>query len=120
MEKLIYSLWKPNAQPGDAFRNTLLGRIAPLLGERGGARIKVNVADDAVAPAKGLRMVTSHDAPDATVSFWLTSAHDRALPETIFAQAAPASPAMRWPKVVRCPIGRSALIWRAARRALIR
>lgn len=89
MEKLIYGLWKPDAQDAEDFRNTLLGRIAPMMADRGAGRIKVNVADQAVAPARGLRMVTRHEAPDATVSFWLNAAHQREIFATILSQVSP-------------------------------
>lgn len=89
MEKLAYAVWKADGQDTGGFRNALLGRIAPMMADRGAARIKINVVDEAVAPAKALRMETRHTPPDALVTFWLSAAHGRGPFETLLAQAGP-------------------------------
>ncbi len=72
MEKLLYPLWKRADTSGDAFRETLLGELAPkllLLGDIHGMRLCV--ADSAVEAAAGRRMEGCAPVPDAMLSVWV-------------------------------------------------
>jgi hypothetical protein len=46
-----------------------------LLTAAGATTVQINVVDEAVAPADGLRIVHQAPAPDAFVSLWLPTAH---------------------------------------------
>lgn len=72
MEKLLYPLWKDEDLGGDAFRDALLGELAPnllALGDIHGMRLCV--ADSAVAPATRRRMEGCAPVPDAVLSLWV-------------------------------------------------
>lgn len=74
MEKLIYPLWKTQAQDADAFRGQLLAEsksMAELPGVRG---LRMAVADSAVAAGQGRRMMATRPLPDAMISVWLDAA----------------------------------------------
>ena len=76
MEKLASVLWKPAGLGDDAFRDALLA-AAPDLAKRGAMRLRINVADGAVADGAGVR-VGSMDPPKAAcVFYWLDLADDR-------------------------------------------
>lgn len=77
MEKVIYSLTSPAGVSSSDFRVTLLGQVSEDLTARGAHAVQVNVADDDVARADGLRIATSAHPADAVVSVWLDSAVDR-------------------------------------------
>ena len=76
MEKVIYLL---SALPGGAADALSAGPRAGL-GERlralGADAVTINVADEAVAPASGLRMAMSSTPAEALVSVWVDSAVD--------------------------------------------
>ncbi len=68
------------SKPGvnsSALRDLLRGRVAERLTELGAHGVQVNVADDAVAPADGLRIVSSPTPAEAVVSIWIDSAVDQ-------------------------------------------
>ena len=69
MEKVVYVL--TGSDPAH-----LLGPVADQLLDLGARGLQVNVADDAVAPAHRLRIVTSDTPADAVVSVWVDSAVD--------------------------------------------
>lgn len=75
MEKVLYALCRGAEEP-EAFADRLLGPVADALLERGAHGVQVNVADEAVAPAARLRIVTSSHPADAVVSAWVDSAVD--------------------------------------------
>src|SRR5688500_17530000 len=75
MEKVLYALCR-GAADAEAFAGSLLGPVAAALLERGAHGVQVNVADQAVAPAARLRIVTSSHPADAVVSVWVDSAVD--------------------------------------------
>jgi hypothetical protein len=75
MEKLIYSLWKPEAQSVDDFRDTLLSHFAGSLCAVPGVHgVRLCVADSAVKDAHARRMQSSESLPDAALSLWVDNA----------------------------------------------
>lgn len=87
MEKVLYVLCR-GAEDTEAFADRLLGPVAAALLQRAHG-VQVNVADQAVAPAAGLRIVTSSHPADAVVSVWVDSAVDalRLPVDTVLAEA---------------------------------
>ena len=77
MEKVLYALTRPPATDPTTFRRDLLD-TAERLGRRGALAVQVNVVDDDVAPAAGLRIVTSDAPADAVVAVWVASARESA------------------------------------------
>jgi hypothetical protein len=75
MEKVLYVLARDSEDP-EAFSERLRGPVAASLLERGAVGVQVNVADDAVAPAARLRIVTTSRPADAVVSVWIDSSVD--------------------------------------------
>jgi hypothetical protein len=77
MEKVLYVIASGATPDGAAdLRERLLGPVTGALLEAGAHGVQDNVADDAVAPAAGLRIVTSSQPADAVVSVWVDSAVD--------------------------------------------
>ena len=74
MEKLIYTLWKPEGQATADFAAALRGTLATQLLQAGVRHVQVNVDDADVAPAAGIRQVASAPLPDALLQLWLDSA----------------------------------------------
>jgi hypothetical protein len=75
MEKLLYPLWKNPGLSGDAFRDELLGELAPQLASRGDVHgLRLCVADSAVEAAAGRRMEGCAPVPDAMLSLWVDDA----------------------------------------------
>ncbi len=89
MEKLIYVLWKDAAESDAALSSRLLGTVRDRLQSLGAQRLKVNVADAAVAAGAHLRQANVKPAPSALVSFWLNSSHERDPLEAALGEAAP-------------------------------
>jgi hypothetical protein len=76
MEKVIYIVWRESqTEPGEFARRlrTMLADKLLALGARG---LQVNVADDAVLPAAGLRQANTRPQMDGLVSVWMDSAID--------------------------------------------
>lgn len=86
MEKLIYLMWAKPGQGSPAYREALINEAIPSLRSALATRIRLNLADDAVAPAIKLRIESTKPAPDAMVSFWLDSAVQRQPHEKILLQ----------------------------------
>ena len=84
MEKLIYPLWKPEAQDVDAFRDALLTMGDALLGQSGLCAARLAVADSAVAAGAHRRMAATRPLPDAVLSLWVDRADGRAPLEDAF------------------------------------
>lgn len=78
MEKLLYLLWKNEAESSRHFNERLLGPLKGRLRELGAWQLKINVADEAVAPAAALRQSSMKPVFDAVLSFWVNAAHFRA------------------------------------------
>lgn len=87
MEKLIYPLWKPEAQDADAFRDALLAVGDALLEAPGLRAARLAVADSAVAAGAHRRMAATRPLPDAVLSLWVDRADGRALLEERLAPA---------------------------------
>lgn len=77
MEKVLYLLTRPPGTSTPEMRGRLLDRVSEDLVEAGALAVQVNVVDEAVTPADGLRIVTSPSPPTAVVSVWIPSANDR-------------------------------------------
>lgn len=75
MEKVVYVLW-PTVDEGVELRSRLLGKTAAALVAAGARGLQVNIADDDVEPAAGLRLAGSSPLPSAVVSVWMDSAID--------------------------------------------
>jgi hypothetical protein len=75
MEKVLYVLSR-GSEDVEALSARLRGPVAERLLERGAVGVQLNVADEAVAPAARLRIVTSSHPADAVVSVWIDSAVD--------------------------------------------
>lgn len=73
MEKVVYLVWKTAAQPAADF-HAALRSLPSALAIAGARRGKVNLADDDVAKAIGLRQVCLKPQPDALVQAWVDSA----------------------------------------------
>ena len=74
MEKLIYTLWKPEGQASADFAATLRGPLAAQLQQAGVRHLQLNIDDADVAPAAGIRQIANAPLPDALLQIWLDSA----------------------------------------------
>jgi len=74
MEKLMYLLWKPDAQPIAQFRQHCMDKLAVAIARAGASQARFMIADEDVAPAHASRMVSQAPAFDAVLSFWVDSA----------------------------------------------
>jgi hypothetical protein len=86
VEKLMYPVWKDQAQSGNEFRDTLRSGLCSGLLEAGVRKLQFNVVDDDVAPANGLRIEATRPAFDGLVSLWVDSAVYRQPLEEIIAR----------------------------------
>ncbi len=85
MEKILYLLWRRHEDTAADFRRRLLADIAPgLLRSTGVQHVRLNVADDDVAPAAALRQSCSGQPFDAMLSLWVDTAVWRARCESVF------------------------------------
>jgi hypothetical protein len=77
VEKVIGALWAAPGEDRASFNTRLLANLPMALREAGASSIRLNLRDDAVAPAAGL--IQSWQAPqqDAVVQFWMPSANAR-------------------------------------------
>ena len=76
MEKLVYLLWKRDADPNnDVLRDRLLGALPKALAELGATQIKLSISDGDVAAGAGLHM--GPERPDALLGFWIECIQDR-------------------------------------------
>lgn len=74
MEKVLYILWRDPRASEDTFARRLRGEVADRLVAAGAHGLQVNLADEAVHPAAGLRQTHSHPAIDGLLSVWVDSA----------------------------------------------
>lgn len=78
MEKLIYVIWKREADSTESFRQEILGPTARRILDLGVRGLAVNLADDLAAFSQNLRL-SRMDAPmTGTVSVWVDTATRRA------------------------------------------
>jgi hypothetical protein len=81
MEKLVYLLWKHDADPNnDRFRDRLIADLPKGLADVGATRIKLSISDGDVASGAALHMGPAR--PDALLTFWLECIQDRGPAET--------------------------------------
>ncbi|PPE75707.1 hypothetical protein C3942_02100 [Solimonas fluminis] len=74
MEKLIYTLWKPEGQAMADFAAALRGPLAAQLLQAGVRHAQLNIDDADAAPAAGVRQVATAPLPDALLQLWMDSA----------------------------------------------
>jgi hypothetical protein len=79
MEKLVYLLWKAEAQSVDSFREELIDRRAPRLLDHGALAVTINVSDllDQVGRDSAL-VIGEGKTVSASVSLWLDCLDERA------------------------------------------
>lgn len=87
MEKLVYVLWKKADVSPSQFKDAMLGDIAERMLALGPAKLSMNLADDDIAYADGMRLTRFDPPPAATVSFWMDCADDRGSYEEVLASA---------------------------------
>lgn len=75
MEKVVCALWRHGGEDIAAFNARLLAELPGALEEAGASTIRINLRDDAVAPAMGLIQRWQAPQQDAIVQFWLPSAN---------------------------------------------
>lgn len=75
MQKVIYLLWRHSQTSIDTFSRTLRSETSGQLVALGAHQLRLNVADDEVAPAAGLRQENDRPLPDATLALWIDSAN---------------------------------------------
>jgi hypothetical protein len=82
MEKLVYLLWKRDADSNnDAFRDRLLSELPKALPELGASRAKLSISDGDVAAGAALHL--GPHRPDAFLSFWIECIQDRGPAEAL-------------------------------------
>lgn len=74
MEKILYLGWRDPAQARGAFFADLRERLAPALQAAGARSLRLNLDDDAVCEADGLRQRVLDPPPDALLQVWVDSA----------------------------------------------
>lgn len=74
MEKLIYALWRDEAEPREAFNARLLGPVADALRPHVLA-LRMNVQDNTVAGGTNPRFVVTRPQMEAVVQLWVDSAY---------------------------------------------
>ena len=77
MEKVIYTLWCPENESSAVFRGRLLGEVADRLLQLGARGLQINVADDDVAAAEGLRQVNTRPQMNGLLSLWVDTAIEK-------------------------------------------
>ena len=84
MEKMLYVVWKHEADSEKAFRQKLLDKVSPQLIDLGARQLRIGVVDEDVAPAASLRMETSKPSITGLVSIWVdTSTRRRPFEEVL-------------------------------------
>lgn len=76
MEKLMYPIWKPENQTAEAFRDTLIGKLAVQVKALGATGFRVCVHDDAVAGSTSVKLENTKPHPQGMLSLWVNSAND--------------------------------------------
>ncbi len=73
MEKIIYTLWRDPQISADSFAHRLRNEVAEQLLALGARGLQLNVADQHVEPAAGLRQTNSQPPIDGTLALWVDS-----------------------------------------------
>jgi hypothetical protein len=76
MEKVVCALWKDEGENIAAFNARLLAELPGALAETGASHIRLNLRDEAVAPAEALIQRWQSPQQDAVLQFWLPTAND--------------------------------------------
>ena len=77
MEKMMYPVWKHEADSSTDFRKKLLGKVSQQLLQLGVRKLRFNVVDDDVAPAALLRMENAKPPVSGVISMWVDTANNR-------------------------------------------
>ena len=77
MEKIVCALWAAEGETRTDFAQRLLETLPVTLKKAGASGIRLNLRDEAVAPAAGLIQQSQEPQQDALVQFWLPSANAR-------------------------------------------
>lgn len=85
MEKLVYIVWKQEADSAEEFKRRLLDETAIALRKVPVEKIRVSVTDDAVAA--GTPIGTMDPPKSGMVSFWMEQSQDCAVAEAVLAPA---------------------------------
>jgi len=88
MEKMIYALWKHEAESPADFKKKVLGKVSETLVRLGVHQLLVSIVDEDVAPAEPLRMITTRPPAQGIVSMWVDTANDRSPIEEVIEAAA--------------------------------
>lgn len=86
MEKIIYPVWKLSHQSNGDFNAALLGPMSDALLASGVKKLRINLVDDAVAPAAKLCHKNLDPMMDAVVSIWVDSYIYRAKQQQILSE----------------------------------
>lgn len=74
MEKILYCLWRDPQMPIHAFSERLKGEVADKLLGLGARGLQINIADETVAPAAGLKITNIKPQPEAFIYLWVDTA----------------------------------------------
>ncbi len=77
MEKILYPVWKSETESANDFNRKLLGEVSDELVKLGVLKLRMNVIDEAVAPAESLRIIASKPPIDGLISMWVDTAIKR-------------------------------------------
>jgi hypothetical protein len=77
MEKMMYPVWKHEADSSTDFRQKLLGKVSQQLLQLGVRKLRINVVDDDIAPAAPLRMENAKPPVSGVISLWVDTANNR-------------------------------------------
>lgn len=90
MEKIVYALWRDQAQAPADFNARLLGDVAKAL-EPHVLALRINIIDDVVSGGNVPRIANVRPQMDAVIQIWVHCSHDpfRAPVDNIIAEVAP-------------------------------
>lgn len=87
MEKLIYAVWRSAEESVESFKEKMLGGVAARLTDVGVRGLSMNLADELVSYAQGIRITRMEEPVAGTVSVWLDTALAREPVERVLASA---------------------------------
>jgi len=77
VEKIIYALWRREGERRDVFNARLKAETAAhLLGLSNVRALRLNIQDEHVARAEGLRQLGTNPQMDAAIQLWVDVSHD--------------------------------------------
>jgi hypothetical protein len=88
VEKILYPVWKNEIESANDFNRKLLGDVSEQLIKLGVRKLRINVVDEAVAPAEPLRIIASKPPIDGLVCIWVDTAINRQPLEEVIQSAA--------------------------------